>query len=507
MKKLKVVSLFSGIGGFEIGIMDAIGKENVDIVFASEIDKYAAQSYEMYFNHKPHGDITQINEKDVPDHDVLTFGFPCQSFSIAGQRKGFEDTRGTLFFEGARILNKKQPKIFIAENVKGLISHDKPKDMKVGYKSLFNNTYDGKKKGIGNTLKVIEETLSELSYDVYWEILNTKDYGLPQNRERIYFVGFRKDLGVKEFKFPEGFDNGLRLKDLLERVVDEKYYISEDKCKKLLAELKNVKTDDKELLDKHSYGLTYDENKIVRPCLTPDRIEKRQVGRRFKDHDEPSFTINTQDRHGVLLSQKDVEENGVLKILEENKQNVKPVLVGGVGEINYGKQYRQGNRVYSSNSVDMCLLSQPVGNTGGNSYLYLVKTDKEAIENISSKYQFAKDKCIEYYNKNGYLPEMFNPYNQTEITDIAPTQTTSCDRSCSSATVLLKDEYYRIRKLIEKECWRLQGFPDSYHDLVATKISGTQRYKQAGNAVSTVVVKCLFEKIVETLQNKGIKLY
>lgn len=162
---MKIVSLFSGIGGFELGIK----KSNLqgEIVFSSEIDKYATKSYLANFqDNNLHGDITKIDAKDIPDFDLLIGGFPCQAFSIAGRQKGFEDTRGTLFFDVARVLKEKQPKYFLLENVKNLISHDK-----------------------GNTFKTIVNTLNEIGYTIDFTVINSKEAGVPQNRERTYIVG------------------------------------------------------------------------------------------------------------------------------------------------------------------------------------------------------------------------------------------------------------------------------------------------------------------------------
>ncbi len=149
-------------------------------VFASEWDKDAAEVYERNFGLKPAGDITKIDEKDVPDHDILCAGFPCQAFSISGKQLGFEDSRGTLFFDVARIAKEKQPKVMFLENVKNLARHDG-----------------------GKTLAVIKNTLDEIGYDVFDEVLDASKYGVPQSRKRIYIVCFRKDLNIKEFKFPE----------------------------------------------------------------------------------------------------------------------------------------------------------------------------------------------------------------------------------------------------------------------------------------------------------------
>jgi len=157
--------MFSGIGGFEYGIQQALPK--AERVGYSEIDKYAIKIYEKHFpKHKNYGDATKINPRELPNFDLLCAGFPCQAFSIAGKRRGFEDTRGTLFFEIVRILKTKRPKIILLENVKGLLSNQK-----------------------GQTFATIIQTLSELGYDLQWMVLNSKFFGVPQNRERVFIIG------------------------------------------------------------------------------------------------------------------------------------------------------------------------------------------------------------------------------------------------------------------------------------------------------------------------------
>lgn len=184
------IDLFSGIGGFRLAFESVGGK----CVFSSDIDKWANETYFMNFGEYPHGDISEIDEKQIPNHDILCAGFPCQPFSIGGHRKGFCDTRGTLFFEIERILKAKKPKMFLLENVKGLTNHDK-----------------------GRTFKVIKESLWDLGYSIFYQVLNSKDYGVPQNRERIFIVGFRKN--VKSFKFPLPIENKTNINDLLEKNV------------------------------------------------------------------------------------------------------------------------------------------------------------------------------------------------------------------------------------------------------------------------------------------------
>lgn len=192
---MRYLSMFSGIGGFELGIQGASDKQLAEVeqdgqgrnrntnqdesdvlptgrtaslcVGYSEIDKYAIKVYERNFSgHTNYGDATRINPTELPDFDLLVGGFPCQAFSIAGKRKGFDDTRGTLFFDIARVLAEKRPRHLVLENVKGLLSHDS-----------------------GKTFQTILGVLSDLGYRVEWQVLNSKDFGVPQNRERIYFVG------------------------------------------------------------------------------------------------------------------------------------------------------------------------------------------------------------------------------------------------------------------------------------------------------------------------------
>lgn len=203
--KFTFIDLFAGIGGFRIALQNLGGK----CMFTSEIDKYSSQSYFTNFGDTPHGDITLDSTKNsVPEEfDLLAGGFPCQAFSIAGKRNGFEDTRGTLFFDLAEVIKKRQPKSFILENVKGLRSHDK-----------------------GRTLKVILKTLrDDLGYFVPEpKILNAKDFGVAQNRERIFIVGFRKDLNINTFNYPKPTSTEIKLKSILEeQEVSVKYYLSD----------------------------------------------------------------------------------------------------------------------------------------------------------------------------------------------------------------------------------------------------------------------------------------
>ena len=203
MEQIKYIDLFCGIGGFRVAMEEACAKNDLihQCVFSSDIDIYCQDSYENNFGHRPTGDITKVDLKSIPDHDILFAGFPCQPFSIIGQMKGFDDTRGTLFFHIANILKEKKPKAFILENVKQLVGHDK-----------------------GQTLKVIIKTLKNLGYYIQYAVLNALDYGLPQKRERVIIVGHREPI---LFSFPSPVRPFKSLSEILEKKVDEKYYASD----------------------------------------------------------------------------------------------------------------------------------------------------------------------------------------------------------------------------------------------------------------------------------------
>lgn len=233
--KFKFIDLFAGIGGIRLGFQKNKGK----CVFTSEWDKFAQKTYFANFGEWPDGDITKIPSKDIPDHDILLGGFPCQAFSQAGLKKGFSDPRGTLFFDVQRILVEKRPKAFLLENVKQLKGHDKGNTLKT-----IINILTGKNSLSKTELKELSSNISEdalkalsekLNYHVSYKVLNANQYGVPQNRERIYIVGFDKNQAPKdfnfdvEFSFPEPVDYEVKVGDILldNKRVHEKYTLSE----------------------------------------------------------------------------------------------------------------------------------------------------------------------------------------------------------------------------------------------------------------------------------------
>lgn len=211
MSRIKSIDLFAGIGGIRMGFDNAF-QNDIETVFVSEWDEYAQKTYYANFNDpfKIAGDITKINEKDIPKFDICLAGFPCQAFSLAGSHGGFDDdfkgqNRGNLFLDVVRICKHHKPKVIFCENVKGLVIHDK-----------------------GRTFRVIREAFRNIGYQVFWKVLNSKDFGVPQNRERIYIVAFRDDLNVGEFIFPKGTGVKTCIRDILDQApIPPKYYLSD----------------------------------------------------------------------------------------------------------------------------------------------------------------------------------------------------------------------------------------------------------------------------------------
>ena len=211
VSKMRFIDLFAGVGGFRYALENACAEARLraECVFSSEIDAECQKTYRENFGETPYGDITTLAETSVPDHDILLAGFPCQPFSIIGRMRGFEDTRGTLFFDIARILKVKKPKAFVLENVKLLVGHNQ-----------------------GKTLATILKTLDDLGYGVEFRVLNALDFGLPQKRERVFIVGFRNPV---EFLWPSGGVPMRPLDEILEENTPENFRVSERIREKRLA--------------------------------------------------------------------------------------------------------------------------------------------------------------------------------------------------------------------------------------------------------------------------------
>ena len=303
----KYFSMFSGIGGFEYGIGGRL-----ECVGYSEIDKYASSIYKRHYpDHINYGDAREIKPEELPNFDLLVGGFPCQAFSVAGKQRGFDDTRGTLFFEIARILTEKRPGYILLGNVKGLLSHDK-----------------------GKTFQILLEVLADIGYRISWQVLNSKDFGVPQNRERVFIIGHLGDGRGREV-FPI-FGNAGETLDYVGGILTEKskkwlddgkdlsrnfpqgsrVYSSDGVTPTLSSQsgglghktglyaIPTTKNGDSHAIDANYHKGCNELDKgrrtqVAVPVLTPDRENKRQNGRRFKTDGEPAFTCTSQDRHGI----------------------------------------------------------------------------------------------------------------------------------------------------------------------------------------------------------------
>jgi DNA (cytosine-5)-methyltransferase 1 len=346
--------MFSGIGGFEYGIQQASSnrtlgdrqqpteKTNIrqkqdstnstssvgngrwelpECVGYSEIDKYAIKVYERNFNgHTNYGNATTINAKELPDFELLVGGFPCQAFSIAGKRAGFDDTRGTLFFDIARILKEKQPRNLVLENVKGLLSHNS-----------------------GRTFTTIIGVLADLGYFVEWQVLNSKDFGVPQNRERVFIVGH---LGGEPRRkvFP--------ITGHSQQIASVAGYISEEVWPRRHEQIRRTYNTDGAMPTIPTGQGGGVMTKIAIPVLTPNRVEKRQNGRRFKEAGDPSFTLTGQDIHGVYAYTVDASQTSGVK--------VEPFVAQNSGDI--------GNRKLSTSKQAYTLRATP--NSDGGQKLF-----------------------------------------------------------------------------------------------------------------------------------------
>jgi DNA (cytosine-5)-methyltransferase 1 len=308
--KIKIIDLFAGIGGIRLGF-EIASKNQIECVFTSEWNKYSVATYTTNFNDLiVHGDITKIDEKLVPEHDILLAGFPCQPFSQAGLKKGFSDTRGTLFFDIERILIAKRPQAFLLENVKQLKGHDK-----------------------GKTLATIIEHLKKIGYNnVQYEVLKARDFGLPQNRERIYIVGFL-DSSIK-FEFPEPTKIPIKVGNILEKNVAEKYTISD----KLWEGHQRRKNSNKEKGKGFGFGIVNENSEYTNTISAryykdgseilveqngknPRKLTPREAGRLqgFPD----SFVIPVSDNQAYQQFGNSVAVNVIEKVAEQILKHIK----------------------------------------------------------------------------------------------------------------------------------------------------------------------------------------
>lgn len=420
--RLKFLDLFAGIGGFRLG-MESAGHECIGFC---EIDKFARKSYKAI--HDTEGeielhDITTVTDefiRGIGHVDIICGGFPCQAFSIAGKRKGFEDTRGTLFFEITRFASILRPRLLFLENVKGLLNHNG-----------------------GDTFETILSALDELGYDAEWQVLNSKDFGVPQNRERVFIIGHLRGRSIRAI-FPLGGN-------------DKTTDCKQQKIKKVGNIRKKGKSQSGDVVSIDSLVPTLcstttqkDPPKIAIPILTPERPEKRQNGRRFKDDGEPMFTLTSQDRHGIVVAGK---------------------LPGN---------HDQNSRVYDPRGLAPTLSTMQ----GGGTEPKIIQ--KARGFNKGGQHSIAPTLSSNSWQENN-LVKVVDFYNKITKDEVG-TLTSSGGGSTIRAGSFGITDGYRIRKLTPRECWRLQGFPDWAFDKAQEVNSNSQLYKQAGNSVTVNVI-------------------
>lgn len=533
---IKHLSLFSGIESFKKA-MDNLGLEN-ELVGYSEIDKWASTALTAIHDVEEnlnYGDITKIDETKLPDCDLITYGFPCQDISIAGLGKGIVEgeTRSGLLFDALRIIKYKKPKYAIAENVKNLVG----KKFKEDFDNLLNE-------------------LDEYGYNNYWKVLNAKDFGIPQNRERVFIVSIRKDID-RGYKFPKGFDNGLRLKDLLLDEVENKYYIDNEKAKVLLSKLK-----ERNLLKGDRFGadssINEPKERKISNCITarydngihnqkqrglviaePKRLgglydkegkthqagsvwDKKQVSPTITTcqggHQEPLIVAsrgrnpsNPSDRTVGSTTEQRLEPNSqglcnTLTTVQKDNLVLEPnelKFVGGIGEKDwvgdgkeYSRNYPQGDRVYDVSGI-ACSQTAQGGGIGGVTGLYLEeKTPNEQevkLKKIGNIYP-SKGQNGNIYDSSGLSPTLSSGVTDTKGNG---------GIGSNNAPKIFND--YRIRKLTPQECWRLMGFDDEDYwaarkALEETYYSGrdrsnSQMYKMAGNSIVVDVLEAIFKEL------------
>nr|DAV77282.1 MAG TPA: Cytosine specific methyltransferase [Caudoviricetes sp.] len=467
---MKFLDLFAGIGGFRLG-MESAGHECVGFC---EIDKFARKSYKAIHNTEGEvelHDITTVTDefiRGIGSVDVVCGGFPCQAFSIAGNRRGFEDTRGTLFFEIARFASILRPQYLFLENVKGLLNHDG-----------------------GVTFATILRTLDELGYDVEWQVLNSKDFGVPQNRERVFVIGhLRGECTRRIFPLSSTSKQVDKHQKLSTNTLTTRYpnsqgvgsYIIESESQRV-SSIGNINPSGRgmngEVYQADGLAPTLTTNKgegqkIAIPVLTPDRPEKRQNGRRFKENGEPMFTLTAQDKHGILIAGK---------------------LPGN---------HDQNSRVYDTNGLAPTLSTMQ----GGGQEPKIIQRGHGY--NQGGEHDIAPTITSNSYHENNVLKitkATSQGYTEATIGDSVnlsrPNSKTRRGRVGKQiANTLLTGESqgvvepdFRIRKLTPRECWRLQGFPDWAFDKAQEVNSNSQLYKQAGNSVTVNVIAAIAKEL------------
>ena len=467
---LKYLSLFSGIGSPEQALKN-LGVE-FELFGFSEIDKYAIKSYCAVHEVDENlnlGDITKIDIESLPlDIDLITHGSPCQDFSVAGKGKGGDlgsGTRSSLMWNTVAIVEHCQPKFVIWENVKNVLS----------------------KKHRHNFDKYLEE-MDRIGYNSFYQVLNAKDYGVPQNRERIFVISIRKDLN-KDFEFPKGLDNGIRLKDILESEVDEKYYLSLEKTRGLIEEYKGKEV---ELPCIGASRGRNPENRSDRTVGVPTRqfleVNIKGISNTLTSVTKDNLVVESKvqsivnlNPSGRGMSGEIYDANYLSPTLTTNKGEGSKILVesnelkfiGGIGdkdivgdEKGLSRNFPQGNRVYDAEGI-ACSQTANGGGIGGKTGLYMV-----GLLNMKGSEQVRR-----VYDPEGICPCLDTMQGGNRQPKVIESE-------------------YRIRKLTPKECWRLMGFKDEQFLKAEQVCSNSQLYKQAGNSIVVNVMEEIFKNLM-----------
>jgi len=428
---MKFLDLFAGIGGFRLG-MESAGHECVGFC---EIDKFARKSYKAIHDTKGEielHDITAVSDESIRRIgrvDIICGGFPCQAFSIAGNRRGFEDTRGTLFFEIARFASILRPKYLFLENVKGLLNHDG-----------------------GATFETILGALDELGYNVEWQVLNSKDFGVPQNRERVLIVGhLRGECTRRVFPLSKSGQQVASIKEQYSNTITTRYgnsqgagaYIVESKSQKVRS-IGNIHPSGKGM-----NGEVYESTGLA-PTLTTNKGERQKIAM-------PMFTLTAQDKHGILIAGK---------------------LPGN---------HDQNSRVYDTDGLAPTLSTMQ----GGGQEPKIIQRGHGY--NQGGEHDIAPTITSNSYQENN-LVKIIDFYNKITKDEVG-TLTSSGGGSTVRAGSFGVTDGYRIRKLTPRECWRLQGFPDWAFDKAQKVNSNSQLYKQAGNSVTVSVIAAIAKEL------------
>jgi DNA (cytosine-5)-methyltransferase 1 len=463
---MKIGTDFSGIGAPEMALK-YLGID-FDSIFACEIDKYARQSFKQLHNPQTfYNDITTRNHKEVEKLDLYVAGFPCQSFSMAGKRKGFEETRGTLFFNVAEFIKENQPKTFILENVKGLLSHDKGRTFQTIVDILSNGG------GTQNGQISLDMFEDGLGYHIYWKVLNTKNYGIPQNRERIFIVGF-KDF--RDFNFPKEMPLELKLGDMLQDNPNGKYFLSDKMIKGIFkSNFRERKPIDINNVSKClKVGGDIPCFEVVTHSLHPRTGNPKKGGTgHLSKTDGTSYCLDTANSQAI-----EIKRLPDLKLKVSKRVNDTPK------EIN---KYLKDNKKGTIKEIAL--------------YLDLPKTQVEHYFRTDNSRAIPSPKI---WLKLKELLNLDNKYDKqvTEINESIGTYETAnrlYDTNGISPTLQTQEQGYyktqnKIRRLTPLECWRLQGFKDE--DFFSVKdVSDSQLYKQAGNSITVNVLMELFKKI------------